>query len=405
MEYNFDEIIDRSHTNSISFESWRNTLGKHKDEKFSTPDSEFIRMWVADMDFATPPEILDAIKNRVDQKILGYSTVFDPEYFTVLSTWFQKRYQWKISKEEIVLSPGVVPALNRLVPLLTDVSENILILTPSYAPFKNAGDLSDRSVFYSRLINEKGNYIIDFEDVAYQLSDKTKNIQLLIFCNPHNPTGRVWKEDELAKIAQLCISQNIWLISDEIHCDLLRNGIEFTPMSRVIPDYKKLIVCTAPSKTFNLAGNLVSHIFIRDENVRNRYQKLYFEVYNPLSLSAVKAAYQQSENWLEQLKIYLDETFKMVDKKLKTNLPKAVFKIPEATYLGWIDFSEYQNLFSKDETLTYFFAKNAGVIAEGGESFVDNGDFHLRINIAAPRSVIEKGIDQIITAIQEKEKI
>ena len=156
MNYNFDEIIDRRNTNSISFESWRNTLGERKNEKFAIPDDEFIRMWVADMDFATPIEIRNAIQKRLDEKILGYSTIFDPEYFNILESWFSRRYHYRVIKEEIVLAPGIVPALNRLVPFLLRENENILINTPSYAPFKNAGDLHDKKVYYSPLKNENG---------------------------------------------------------------------------------------------------------------------------------------------------------------------------------------------------------------------------------------------------------
>ena len=397
--YNFDEIIGRSQTNSISYESWRNTLGEAKEEKFKFPDEDFIRMWVADMDFATPPEILDAIRERLERKILGYSAIFDPEYSEVLQNWFSKRYSWNINKEEIVLAPGVVPALKRLVPLLLHENESILINTPSYAPFKTAGDLSGKNIYYSRLKNDAGYYTLDFEDIENQLDDPEKNIQLFIFCNPHNPTGRVWTAEELEKIAEICSSRNIWLISDEIHCDLLRNGERFTPMATVIPDFDQLIVCTAPSKTFNLAGNLLSHIFIRNEELRKKYQHLYYEVYSPLSIEAAKAAYQKCESWLEELKVYLDENFRMVSEMLQKELPQAVFRIPEATYLGWIDFSAYREKFEGYDTLTYFFAKNAGVIAEGGESFVDHADFHLRIIVASPKAVVEEGIRRICNAV------
>ena len=404
MNYNFDEIIDRRNTNSISFESWRNTLGERKNEKFAIPDDEFIRMWVADMDFATPIEIRNAIQKRLDEKILGYSTIFDPEYFNILESWFSTRYHYRVIKEEIVLAPGIVPALNRLVPFLLRENENILINTPSYAPFKNAGDLHDKKVYYSPLKNENGFYSLDVEDIKRQLDDPEKNIQLFIFCNPHNPTGRVWTENELSTIAEICTKRNIWLISDEIHCDLVRCQQTFTSMHRILPKYPQLIVCTAPSKTFNMAGNLHSHVIIKDDVVREKYQKMYFEVYSPLSIAATKAAYQNGELWLEELKRYLDETFLHIQKMISEELPEAVFRIPEATYLGWIDFSAYHDIFEASETLTYFFAKNAGVIVEGGEAFVDNAQFHIRINIASPRSVVINGMQKIIAAIRNKQE-
>ena len=276
IKYDFDEIISRCRTNSISYEGWKQLLiGAGEEPDFPFNDADCIRLWIADMDFGSPPEILEAIRKRLDGKILGYTSIYDPAYFKVLSNWFEKRYNWAINPEHIVLSPGVVTALNRLVGLLTNTGESILICTPSYAPFKRAADYNHRNVFYSNLIEKDGCYEMDFHDIECKLSDSDKNIKLFILCNPHNPVGRIWTREELLQIGKMCLSRGIWIISDEIHCDLLRRGNQHHPLVTLFPDSEKIITCTAPSKTFNLAGNLMSHIFIPDSTVRKKWLELY----------------------------------------------------------------------------------------------------------------------------------
>ena len=400
MTYNFDEIISRENTNSISYEGWiQNIYGADVPSPLPFSLNEYIRLWVADMDFSTPPEVLDAIRTRLERKILGYTVVFDPEYHAVLRNWFLKRYHWAINTEETVISPGVVPALNRLVPLLTSEDESVLICTPSYAPFKGAADYSHRKIYYSKLQNHNGYYEMDFDDLEAQITDLQKNIRLFILCNPHNPSGRIWTEEELRKIAEICLQNNVWIISDEIHCDLLRKGLHHTPLATLFPESDRIITCTAPSKTFNMAGNLMSHIFIPNPEIRRQWHRLYHELNSPLSIAATKAAYEHGENWLEELKTYLDGNFNLMKELLEEHLPLSRFRVPQATYLGWVDLSAYRQSIPKGENFTTFFAKKAGVIAEGGEMFVDNGANHLRVNIACPRSVLEEGLKRIAKAL------
>lgn len=400
MQYHFDEIIDRKGTNSVSFEGWKGYMfNNNGDKPFPFKEEEYIRMWVADMDFATPPEILDAIRARLDRQILGYTLIFDPEYFNILKQWFRKRYQWEIDITHLVTSPGVVPALNRLAHLLTAAGEGILINTPSYTPFKVAGDINNRTVYYSPLLQINGHYELDMDNIRQQLDDAEKNIKVFIFCNPHNPTGRVWTEAELESIGTMCLERNIWLISDEIHCDLLRQGISHTPMAKVFPDADRIITCTAPSKTFNLAGNLMSHIFIPDEQIRQQWQVQYFDLLSPLSVAAVQAAYAHCEDWLEQLKAYLDGNFSYLSDQLATHLPDCHFRIPDATYLAWIDFSAYIPHIP-NSNISEFFALEAGVLLEGGNMFVDNGAGFIRLNLACPRAVLAEGLKRIVHAVK-----
>ena len=399
INYNFDEIIDREGTNSISYEGWKKVLlGKRNKKGSLFKESDYIRLWIADMDFATPPEIIEAIKQRLDRKILGYSAVFDSEYYSILRDWFLKRYQWEINLKDLVISPGVVPALNRLVGLLTTEYDGVLINTPSYEPFKTAADINKRRVFYSRLLHTQGRYEIDFEDFIDQLNDKDKNIRLFILCNPHNPTGRVWTEEELRKIGETCLERNIWIISDEIHSDILRKNEKHIPLAKLFPNSKRIITCTAPSKTFNLAGNLMSHIFIPDKAIRDQWKALHFDLLSPLSIEAVKAAYGKCENWLEQVNEYIDDNFLFLDEQLKDYLPEVKFIIPESTYLAWINISPYlQNI--RNDDLSQHFAEKAGVIVDGGSKFVGNSEGYIRLNIACPRSVLAEGLKRIFKVL------
>ena len=399
--YNFDEIISRENTNSLSFDGWRQYMFQmDADAVFPFADKDYIRLWVADMDFSTPPEILNAIQQRLDRKILGYTSVYDHTYYQVLSDWFLKRYQWQIKTDEMVISPGIIPALNRLVGLLTEKGDGILINTPSYTPFKKAGDYNKRTVYYSDLKNDNGYYTMSFEDIEQQLNDPEKNIKVFIFCNPHNPSGRVWTKEELLKIGQLCLDKNIWVISDEIHCDLLRQGNQHIPLARLFPESDRIITCTAPSKTFNLAGNLVSHIFIPNPEIRAEWQHYYLEFLSPLSVAATQAAYSECEDWLEALKVYLDANFAFLQEKLNELLPKSQFLIPEATYLAWVNIEEYLHHIENKSNLTMLFANN-GVLVEDGKMFVANGEGHIRINVACPRSVLEEGIKRIAKTLNE----
>lgn len=399
MKYNFDEIIDRSHTDSYNYEGWKQKIITSKEFPYS--DKEVIRMWVADMDFSTPPPVLDAIRKRLDSKILGYSAIYDPSYFETLEAWFGRRYGWTIDREHVVLSPGVVPALNRLVALLTQQNENILINTPSYTPFQTAGEYNSRKVFHSPLINKNGNYEMDFDDIHRQLTDRQKNIKLFIFCHPHNPTGRVWTIEELEKLVEICSEHDIWIISDEIHCDLLRRGYQHTPLASLYPESKKIITCTAPSKTFNLAGNLMSHIFIPDPSIRTEWNRLYQDLLSPLSITATHAAYRDCEEWLEQLKEYLDDSFSFLNALIRQFLPQAKFRIPEATYLAWIDITRYAHKIPKEEKVSTYLAYQTGVLIEDSNRFVSNSDGYIRMNIACPRKLIAEAIKRIANVLED----
>ena len=396
--YNFDEIIDRTNTNSLNTDGFRSYIF-HDDGnmKFPYKDDEFIRMWVADMEFATPDVVIDAIKERLDKKIFGYTKIFGDDYYNAFSNWCKKRYDWTFDKKELVTSNGIIPALYELVDYITKQDENVLFLTPSYAYFKYAADFHNRKSICSDLIYNDGYYTINFEDFEKKASEeKTK---LFIFCNPHNPSGRVWKNEELEKLAEIIKKYNLWVVSDEIHCDLLRHNQKHIPLGKVMKDYSRLITAMAPSKTFNLAGMMISNIIIRNEDLRDIWLSRHYNFDNPLSVVASQSAYEKGEHWLSELQKYLDDNFDYLKKRLNENLPKATFKISEATYLAWVNLGAY---FDKSEDLPSFFANNAGVLLEGGNMFLQNSDGFIRLNLACPKPVLTEGINRIVKAINDK---
>lgn len=396
--YNFDEIIDRRHTNAMNTDGFRNYIF-NADETMTFPykDEEFIRMWVADMEFATPDVVIDGIKKRLEKRIFGYTRVFENSYYEAFANWCMKRYGWTFDKKELVMSNGIIPALFELVDYICKEDEKVLFLTPSYAYFKYAADFNHRECVCSNLINEDGYYTIDFEDLERKAADDKTT--LFILCNPHNPTGRVWKEDDLKKIGRIIEKHQLWVITDEIHCDLIRLNQVHIPLGKIMPDYKKLITCMAPSKTFNIAGLMLSHIIIREESLREIWLNRHYNFDNPLSIAAAQAAYESGEIWLEDLRAYLDENFRFTQEYLSQNLPNSKFRVSEATYLAWVDLSTY---FEKDENLPLFFAYRAGVLLEGGDMFVQNSDGFIRLNLACPKSVLEEGLKRICEAVNTK---
>lgn len=401
MQYDFDEIIDRRNTNAMNTDGFRNYIfHAGPDMKFPYSDDEFIRMWVADMEFATPPEVCQAIKDRVDKRIFGYSQVFDPGYYEAFAGWCRKMYDWDFPKEQLVFSPGIIPALYELVGDLVAADEKVLITTPAYGFFKHAATYSNRTLVCSPLQNDNGWFSIDFADLEQKAADP--KVKLLIWCNPHNPTGRMWTTEETARVGAIAEKYGLWLISDEIHCDLIRQGQKHIPTAKVMPDYPKLITCMAASKTFNLAGLMFSNIIVRDAALRQQMaaHDKTIGLVNPLSLAATQAAYELGGPWLQQLQAYLDGNFQFVADYLAANLPQAVFRIPESTYLAWLDVSRY---FPETEDLPMFFANKAGVLLEGGDGmFVGNAAGYLRLNLAMPRAVIAKGLQRICEAINER---
>ena len=342
--YDFDEIIERRHTNALNTDGFRSYIfHAGPEKKFPYKDEEFVRMWVADMEFATPPEICEAMKKRIDKRIFGYSMVFDSDYYNVLQKWCREKYDWEFPRKELCFSSGIIPALYELTEDLLSKNEKMMIVTPAYGYFKHTAEYNNVELVCSNLKNDGGEFTIDFDDFEKKASDP--HMKLILWCNPHNPTGRMWTAQELTKVAKIVEKYNLWIISDEIHCDLIRKNNKHIPMGKIMKDYEKC------------------------------------------------------GKWLEELKDYLDDNFQFLKDYLQENLPEAVYQIPEATYLAWVDMKV---CLPDIENLPDFFANRAGVLLEGGDDlFVGNANGFIRLNMAMPRETIKKGLDRMVQAIRE----
>ena len=393
MKYNFDEIIDRSGTSATKMES----LPK------GCPD-DALPLWVADMDFACAEPILKALHERIDKKIFGYTMYDTDECLGAVLNWYKKRYGWEEQKENLFFCGGIVSAYAVLLNLLTKEGEGVVIQRPIYYPFTMKANSNGRQIVDSPLIYADGNYTIEFDDLDKKMAEP--NNKVLVFCSPHNPAGRVWTEEEIRKVVDICKKYDKWIICDEIHCDLLRCGMTFHPILKVAPDYAdRIAVCTAPSKTFNLAGMKTSNIVIHNKELQAAWKeliggKLSMNGAGTLGLTAMIAAYNEGEEWLEQLKEYLDGNFAYIDAFLKEHLPKAHMVPSEGTYLAWIDFNGYVN--GDAEKLEEIMQKKAKVALDEGYIFGDAGRGFERINIATPRSVVEDCMNRILKAFKEE---
>ena len=386
MKYDFDETVDRTGTASIKLEAG---------EKVNPYlPKEHIPLWVADMDFACAPEILLAMHARLDRRILGYTNL-SGECEASACRWMERRFGWKPEPEQIVFSAGIVSALFAAVSRLTKPGDEVCFLTPAYHPFDDAVKKQGRVPVYSRMIRKDGEWMIDFADLSAKLS--RPNCALFFHCNPHNPTGRVFTETELTRLGKLCFANDVMVVSDEIHEDLTRTGITHIPLAKLFPLEKRIITCTSPSKSFNLAGNNHAHLFIPDEALRRDWTKNYYNGHpSALSNQATIAAYDRSEDWLEELRAYLDGNFAMMKQLLDERLPKAVFSIPQGTYLAWVDLSGY----SQSEQELKRRISQAGVFVQFGEDFVDNADCFMRVNLASPRAILREGLERICNALK-----
>lgn len=402
MKYDFDAIIDRRHTNALNTDGFRGYIFHAGPEKvFPYKDEEFVRMWVADMEFGVAPEILDALRQRIDRRIFGYTGLYDSEYYHIFAKWCRDHYDWTFPEEQLCVSSGIIPALYQLTELLCAGGEKVLVNTPAYGYFAHAAEYMGVEVLTSPLHKKAdGTFELDYEDFEKKCAHP--QCRVVFWCNPQNPTGRMWTEEELRKAAAIMEKYDLWVVSDEIHCDLIRCGRRHIPMAKVMTDYPKLITCMAPTKTFNLAGLAFSNIIIRDKALRDRFRgrDKMIGMVNPMSLTAAEAAYTQGSAWHEALKAYLDDNFAFVKAFLARELPEAVMYIPEATYLAWVDMNQ---CLPQGTDLPDFFANKAGVLLEGGNSlFVGNAEGYIRLNLAMPRSIIETGLTRMAQAVRRE---
>lgn len=392
MSWNFDRIIDRRNTQCLSIEACRGRM----DIPYS--DEEIVRMWVADMDFAAPDCVLQALHARVDHGIFGYTEMFGDALPHAFAAWCERMYGWRFPQEQLCTSHGIVPALFDLIRLRCKPGEKALFFTPSYGPFRRAAVETGHEYVCSDLIRgEDGVFRIDFDDFAAKAADPA--VTICILCNPHNPTGRIWTDDELRRIGEICLENGLLILSDEIHCDLLRSGRTHTPLAKLFPDSERIVTCMAPSKTFNIAGLQFSTIVIPDPELRAAWKKAHTEGENPFSLAAAQAAYSDGGYaWLMALREYIDGNFAFTADYFAAHAPKVRFQIPESTYLAWVDVSAYTG---PQTELRRLFAERAGVIVNDGSMFVRNAEGFLRLNLACPRAIVEKGLSRICRVLNE----
>lgn len=389
MKYNFDEIIDRTGTSATKMES----LPK------GCPD-DALPLWVADMDFACAEPILKALHERIDKKIFGYTMYDTDECLGAVLNWYKKRYGWEEQKENLFFCGGIVSAYAVLLNLLTKEGEGVVIQRPIYYPFTMKANSNGRQIVDSPLIYADGNYTIDFDDLDKKMAEP--NNKVLVFCSPHNPAGRVWTEEEIRKVVDICKKYDKWIICDEIHCDLLRCGMTFHPILKVAPDYAdRIAVCTAPSKTFNLAGMKTSNIVIHNKELQAAWKeliggKLSMNGAGTLGLTAMIAAYNEGEEWLDQLRDYLDENIRFVKEFVKEQLPKASVTAVEGTYLIWLDLNGYE---SDPKKLEKLMQETARIAFDEGYIFGEEGNGFERINAAMPKRCVEDCMNRIKKAL------
>ncbi len=394
MSFDFDRPIDRTRTNAIATDGFRTHLLDDAALTLPCPDEEALAMWVADMAFATAPVAIEAMRRRVEHPIFGYTASLDDEFERAFVGWCRRRYDWAPDQDHCVPAPGVVPALFSLIELMLQPGDKVVVHTPAYEPFDLAIANRGGELVANPLVRTgDGDVAPDLDHLATTVADP--DVRLFILCHPHNPTGRAWSDDELRAMVELCFAHDVAIISDEIHCDLLRVGRRHTPLAKLHPGDDRIVTCMSSSKTFNLAGLGLANVIIPDDDLRARWQDRFFPVVNPVSLAAATAVFAHGDEWLDALKAYLDANFATVERTLVERLPDAGFRIPDATYLAWIDLAPYV---PAGRNLTRYFAERTGVLLEGGEKFVADGGACIRLNLACPRSQLDEALNRIVDA-------
>ena len=388
MKYNFNEIIDRKGTDSLKYD-FAVERGLPKD---------VLPLWVADMDFPVEDHIKEALIKASEHAIFGYSDTKD-DYFEVLSSWYERRFFWKVKKEWLVKTPGVVFAIAMAIQALTKENEAIIIQEPVYYPFSSTIKANNRKLVINNLVLKKDKYHIDFVDFEKKIIEN--NVKLFILCSPHNPVGRVWTGEELQKLANICLKHKVYIFSDEIHSDLVYEKDTHTIFANLGKDVEdSCIVATAPSKTFNIAGLQVSNIWIANKKMRDAFKEAIdragYSQLNNMGLIATKVAYKYGEEWLEELKIYLKSNIDFVRKFLKDKLPNIKLIEPEGTYLLWVDCRE---LGLSEKERQGLIQNKAKLWLDTGTMFGKAGAGFERINIACPRKTLEEAMNRLKEAI------
>lgn len=389
MKYNFDEIIDRKGTDSVKLEKLEALFGR----------DDLLPLWVADMDFLSPPAIINALKKRVEHGVFGY-TVGSDAYFDSIINWLDRRHNWHVKKEHISFVPGIVKGIAFVLDALTEKGDKVIIQPPVYHPFKMVTQSLGRIVLNNPLILDDGQYKMDFEGLK-NIVDKN-DCKVLILCNPHNPGGRVWSPEELTELAEICYHKNILVISDEIHSDMALPGYKHTPFASVSHKAEDIsITLMAPSKTFNIAGIVSSFAVVPNDALRGEF----FSFLEPRELSqgtlfaytATQAAYEECDDWLDEMIEYVNGNVLFVKQYLQENIPQIKPVMPQASFLVWLDCREL-NLPQRE--LVKLFVHDARLALNDGTIFGREGEGFMRLNVGTARSIIEKALNNLKNALQ-----
>lgn len=385
MKYNFDEIIPRKNSDCLKYDKLQ--------EMFGTDDA--LSMWIADMDFRTPPFVIEALRRRLDHEVLGY-TFCSPQWKPAIQNWVSRHYGWDVKEEEIGFVGGIVPAISFAVQCFTAPNDKILIQPPVYHPYHHVVKDLGRTLVYNPLRLVNGQFEMDFED----LERKIAGCKLFLLCNPHNPGGRVWNADELVRIADICARNGVIVISDEIHCDMALTGYKHTVFATVSEAAaQNSVTLMAASKTFNIAGLKSSYHIIQNEALRKQYSEYLtrseLDTAHLFATTAVAVAYNEGDEWLAQMLQYVEENIAFLDKYLKENMPKISFIRPQASYLVFLDTRE---LGMPQERLVEFFLKEAKVAMNDGTMFGQEGAGFMRMNLGCPRATLQQALEQIKAA-------
>lgn len=382
MKYNFDEVIDRRGSDSLKLEALLPRWGRE----------DLIPMWVADMDFRTPPFIIDSVKKRIECEIFGYTEKPNTWYQSIIN-WQKKRHQLAITKEMISFIPGVVPAIVMAIEAFTKVGEQVLIQPPVYYPFAAAIRNTGRKVITNPLLLGNLQYYIDFDD----FEKKVKTCKLFILCNPHNPGGRVWSKEELEKLVAICLKYQVLMISDEIHADLTLPSYKHISLASLSEEIAmNTVTFSSASKTFNMAGLASAYAIIPNPQVRQKFLDKTVGYMltdgNIFAFQTTVAAYEQGEEWLNQLLAYVQGNIDFLTQYIDQYLPKVKYLVPQASYLVFLDF---RALGLSQKELVSFCTNKAHLALVDGSVFGEEGKGFMRINLASPRSIIEKALEQL----------
>lgn len=388
--YDFDLIIDRKGTHSLKYD-FAARRGKPE---------ELLPLWVADMDFTAPPAVLEALSERIKHGVFGYSDAADEGYFSALSNWYKKHFDWQPRPEWLLKAPGVVFAICAAIRALTEPGDGVLVQQPVYYPFESTVKANERKLVVNPLILDDGYYRMNLEEMERLIV--TEQVKLFILCSPHNPVGRVWTREELTAAGELCVKYGVYVIADEIHADFIYPGRQHQIFAALSPEIADIsILCTAPTKTFNLAGLQISNIFIPNSKLRRKVikeiERTGYSQPNVMGLLACQAAYEEGEEWLEELLKYLRGNLSLLRGFLAEKLPSVKLIEPEGTYLAWLDF---RALGLSDKELDELIVHKAGLWLDAGTMFGRGGEGFQRINIACPRSILQEALSRLEKAIK-----